>query len=219
MVDPPRSPPLMVLGKRTLRETSIVRASLFRGRLPTALTCTVCYTTYFCLQLTRWWWVDAVVCGMVNFSDRARPAGGLRSPSTIDVYSQSCIRPRASALAPGSFGARATRSRAAVGLVSGRGTQVQLVQRDARRGRRVSTCRGDGEGAEVGASSKARSNRASVGAAGGVGSGWAGVERQADRGRYGIAGGARLAETYPRLPRTYPNATRTQHGSRVAGPT
>ena len=37
-----------------------------------------------------------------------------------------------------------------------------------------------------------------MGAAGGVGSGWAGVERQglADRGRYGIAGGARLAETY-----------------------
>ena len=36
----------------------------------------------------------------------------------------------------------------------------------------------------------------------------------------GIActGGARLAETY-RLPRTYPHATRTQHGSRVASPT
>ena len=81
----------------------------------------------------------------------------------------------------------------------------------ARRGRRVSG--GDGEGAKVGAR-----RGASVVAAGGVGGGWAGVERQADCGRYGIAGGARLAETY-RLPRTYPYATRTQHGSRVASPT
>ena len=86
----------------------------------------------------------------------------------------------------------------------------------ARRGRRVFG--GDGGGAKEGAR-----RGASVGAAGGVGSGWAGVKRQADRAgdtAYGIAGGARLPETYlPPTTRTYPHATRTQHGSRVASPT
>ena len=163
-------------------------------------------------------------------AERRHRRAAMETTTTANGASDSRVLRSGAAVSAGDGGARVAARHLAEAAACGnrlRGTLRQRgVQRSirvstytaasddggaARRGRRVSG--GDGEGAKVGAR-----RGASVVAAGGVGGGWAGVERQADRGRYGIAGGARLAETY-RLPRTYPYATRTQHGSRVASPT